>query len=383
MNIERNEILKSIESRFLDYPIVALTGPRQVRKTTLAKQFVANQKEDTHFFDLESPKDIARLANPELILSSLKGTVILDEIQRVPDLFPVLRVLADRDDKDTRFLILGSASPELINSSSESLAGRVSLITISGFSINELDDKEIKKNWLRGGFPKAYLARNLESCWQWHNDFISTFLERDIPQLGIRIPSQTLRRFWTMLAHFHGQVANMSEISRSLGTTEPTTRRYLDILTGTYMVRQLQPWHENLKKRQVKSPKIYIRDTGILHYLLGISDEISLQSNPKLGSSWEGYVTEQILLSSNEKNAYFWATHAGAEIDLLLLHKGQRIGIEIKYTEKPSTTKSMNIAFEDLSLDKLYVICPTSQTYPLKEDVFVSNLSTFIQHELN
>jgi predicted AAA+ superfamily ATPase len=366
MIIQRQDYLIRIRERLKDYPIVALTGPRQAGKTTLANILAqSTPDEEIHFFDLETPSDLARLANPELLLSPLKGLVILDEIQRLPELFPLLRVLADRSDLPARFLILGSASQDLIAGASESLAGRLSFIDVSGFSLSELGIENLEKCWWRGGFPRAYLARSDKAARQWHEDFFRTFLERDIPQLGIRIPSSTLRRFWTMVAHFHGQILKVSELARSLGSSEPTARRYLDILSGTYVVRQLPPWFENLKKRQVKSPKVYIRDSGILHALLGIPSPIALQSHPKLGASWEGFALEEILSITGDREAYYWATHAGAELDLLLMRDGKRLGFEFKYSDKPSTTKSMHIALSDLNLDHLYVVHPGSHNFTL------------------
>ncbi|MDA0345776.1 MAG: ATP-binding protein [Verrucomicrobia bacterium] len=370
MIIDRKAYIKTIRDRLQDYPVVALPGPRQAGKTTLAQllaQSISN--EEIHHFDLESPSDIARLANPELVLSKLKGLIILDEIQRMPELFPLLRVLADRPKSPARFLVLGSASPDLIKGASESLAGRVSFIDVSGFSLSELGTEHLSKSWWRGGFPRAYLARSNQAVRQWHEDFFRTFLERDIPQLGIHVPASTLRRFWTMVAHYHGQILKVSELARSLGSSEPTARRYLDILSGTYVVRQLPPWFENLKKRQVKSPKVYIRDSGILHALLGIPDPTALESHPKLGASWEGFGIEQVLAVTGDREAYFWATHAGAELDLLIFHKGKRLGIEFKYSEQPSTTKSMQSSLTDLGLEHLYIVHPGQHSFELTEQI--------------
>ena len=363
----RQDYLVKIGERLELNPVVALPGPRQAGKTTLARSFaeVVRGERAVHFFDLESPADLARLRNPELMLTSLRGLVILDEIQCKPDLFPVLRVLADRPDLPARFLILGSASPSLVEGASESLAGRVSFIDVSGFSLAEVGMDQLDKRWWRGGFPRAFLARSDAAARQWHEDFFRTFLERDIPQLGINIPASTLRRFWTMVAHYHGLVLNVAELARSLGASEPTARRYLDVLCGTYMVRQLPPWFENLKKRQVKAPKVYIRDSGICHRLLSIPDASALAAHPKLGASWEGLCIEQILAVTGDREAYFWATHAGAELDLLLFHEGKRLGFEFKYNEKPSTSRSMRTAQEDLGLDHLYVVHPGPHTFPL------------------
>ena len=375
MILARQVYLAMIQSRLRDYPVVALPGPRQAGKTTLARLLAeALPETEIHRFDLESPADLARLANPELVLSTLRGLVILDEIQRMPELYPVLRVLADRPDLPARFLILGSASPALVERAGETLAGRVSFIDVSGFSLSEVGTQHLAKRWWRGGFPRAYLARDDKTARQWHEDFFRTFLEQDIPQLGIRIPATTLRRFWTMVAHYHGQILQVSELARSLGTSEPTARRYLDILSGTYVVRQLPPWFANLKKRQVKAPKIYIRDSGILHALLSIPDAVALESHPKLGASWEGFAMEQILSVTGDREAYFWATHGGAELDLLVFLEGKRIGFEFKYSEKPGTSKSMRIAEADLKLDHLHVVHPGKHTFPLTEKITASTL---------
>lgn len=322
-----------------------------------------------HCFDLESPADLARLANPELVLRPLTGLVILDEVQRRSDLFPLLRVLADRPGNPARFLILGSASPALIKEGSESLAGRVAFIDVTGFSLAELGADALSRLWWRGGFPRALLAADDTATRQWLEDFRRTFLERDIPQLGIQVPAGTLGRFWTMVAHYHGQVINLAELARALGSSEPTARRYLDILSGTYVVRQLPPWFENLKKRQVRSPKVYVRDSGLLHALLGIPDSPALESHPKLGASWEGFCLEQILSVSGDRGAYFWGTHGGAELDLLLLHAGRRLGVEFKFSDQPATTRSMRVAQQDLGLDHLYVVHPGEHEFTLDDSI--------------
>jgi predicted AAA+ superfamily ATPase len=367
--------LDIIRGRLVNYPVVALLGPRQVGKTTLARLFAVSLEEmPVHWFDLESLVDLARLSNPELALSPLRGLVILDEIQRMPELFPVLRVLADRPETPARFLILGSASLELVKGASESLAGRLSFVDVTGFTLEETGAEHLRQRWWRGGFPRAYLARNDRAASQWQEDFFRTFLEQNIPQLGIRVPAATLRRFWTMLAHYHGQIWNAWELARALGSSEPTARRYLDILVGTYMVRQLPSWFENLKKRQVKAPKIYIRDSGVCHALLGLESMEALESHPKLGASWEGFALEQILAVTGDSNAYFWATHSGAELDLLVVHRGRRVGFEFKYSENPSTTKSMQIALADLGLDHLYVVYPGQHRIPLTESITASPL---------
>jgi uncharacterized protein len=369
MKVERAAYLQKIHWRLRDYPVVSLVGPRQAGKTTLARTLAERSDGPVHFFDLESPADLARLTNPELVLRALSGLVILDEIQRQPSLFPLLRVLADREPVPARFLVLGSASPDLVKAGSESLAGRISFVDVTGFSLSELDAAALSRLWWRGGFPRAWLASDDAAARQWHDDFFRTFLERDIPQLGIQVPATTLRRFWTMVAHFHGQILNQAELARALGSAEPTARRYLDILTGTYVVRQLAPWFENLKKRQVKSPKIYVRDAGVLHALLGIASAEALQAHPKLGASWEGFCLEQILSLTGDRDAYFWATQSGAELDLLLFHEGRRLGFEFKFSEQPKTTKSMRIAQHDLALDHLYIVHPGEQEFPLDDAI--------------
>ena len=347
--------------------IVALLGPRQCGKTTLARSFVP--PESPNYFDLEDPVSLARLAEPMTSLRELQDIVVIDEIQRRPELFPVLRVLADRTPLTARFLILGSASPDLLRQSSESLAGRIETHAIGGFNIADVGVSSHDLHWLRGGFPRAFLADSNADSMAWRKNFILTFLERDIPLFGIRTPAPTLLRFWTMLAHYHGQVWNAAEPARSLGIGETSVRRYLDLLEGVYMVRQLHPWHENLKKRQVKSPKIYIRDSGLLHQLLGIRTASELLSHPKCGASWEGYVIEEIITLLQPDEVYFWATHAGAELDLLLFKDGRRIGVEIKRADAPRLTPSMRTALDDLQLDRLVVIYPGTRRYPLTDRV--------------
>ena len=371
--IERNDYFKRLETAINRSPVTALLGPRQCGKTTLARQLA--EKQQCTFFDLESVPDQRRLQNPELVLGSLKGLVVLDEIQEMPELFQVLRVLVDNPENEARFLILGSASPEIIKSASETLAGRLEFIELQGFDLSETGMETWKLLWQRGGFPRSFLAGSDEDSLAWREGFIRTFLERDIPQLGINIPAVTIRRFWTMLAHYHGQTWNGAQIGRSMGLTDKTVRSYLDILTGTFMIRQLQPWYENLGKRQVKSPKIYFRDTGLLHGLLDIPDMFSLLGHPKIGASWEGFVIEQVLQIMHPNTAYFWGTHAGAELDLLFHLGGKRFGIEIKFNEAPSLTPSMRVALSDLSLDHLWVIYPGNETYPVMENVTVLPLS--------
>mgnify|MGYP001765676325 FL=1 len=367
MIIQREDYLNRLKISIGRSPVTALLGPRQCGKTTLARQLV-NQKEAT-FFDIESVPDQRRLQNPELILGNLTGLVVLDEIQAMPQLFQVLRVLVDRPENQARFLILGSASPEIIKSASETLAGRIEFIEIQGFALSETGTDSWESLWLRGGFPRSFLANTNEDSLAWREGFIRTFLERDIPQLGIHIPAVTMRRFWTMLAHYHGQTWNAAEISRSMGLSDKTVRSYLDILTGTFMIRQLQPWFENLGKRQVKSPKLYFRDTGLLHSLLDIPNLHSLVGHPKVGASWEGFAMEQALQVLQPNSVYFWGTHAGAELDLVFQLKGRRYGLEFKFSEAPTLTPSMRISSTELALDHLWILYPGNETYPVTENI--------------
>jgi len=349
--------------------VVALIGPRQSGKTTLARGLVP--ADSPNYFDLEDPVSLARLAEPRTALGALRGTVVIDEIQRRSDLFPVLRVLADRRLVRARFLVLGSASPELLRQTSESLAGRVETLPIGGFGLAEVGVRALDKLWTRGGFPRAFLARSEIDSAAWRGEFIRTLLERDVPQLGIGVAAPALLRFWTMLAHYHGQVWSAAEPARSLAVSEPTVRRYLDLLTALFMARQLQPWHASVGKRQVKAPKVYLRDTGLLHQLLGIRSHAELLSHPKCGASWEGFVIEQVLRAVEPDEHYFWATHQGAELDLLLIKDGRRIGVEVKRVDAPTLTPSMRIAQADLELAKLVVIYPGTQRYALAHRVTV------------
>ncbi|WP_026924648.1 ATP-binding protein [Glycomyces arizonensis] len=347
-------------------PIVLVTGPRQAGKSTLARQVVNPPR--SNFFDLEDPRDAARLGAPTLSLPMLQGTVVIDEAQRNQDLFPVLRVLADEDRRPGRFLILGSASPDLVGLASESLAGRVTLMELGGFELRDLGPDALDALWLRGGLPRSYLAEDAKSSSAWREDYIQTFLERDLANLGIRIPASTMRRFWTMLAHYHGQTWNGAELARALGVSQPTVRRYLDALSDALVVRQLQPWFTNIGKRQVRSPKIYVRDSGLLHSLLGIRDYDDLLAHPKIGASWEGFVIEQ-LLARGAADPWFWGTQAGAEIDLLVSIADERIGIEIKRTDRPKMTRSMSVALADLSIDRVVVAHAGGDRFPLAERV--------------
>lgn len=365
--INRTSAISAIETAIARSRVTALIGPRQCGKTTLARRFVAPAS--LNYFDLEDPVSLARLDEPITALANLTGLVVIDEIQRRPELFPVLRVLADRTPLPARFLILGSAAPELLRQSSESLAGRLEIIRISGFTLAETGVENQPLHWLRGGFPCSYLAASDEDSLAWRKNFVRTLVERDIPQLGIGISAQALLRFWTMLAHYHGQVWNAAPPARSLGVSEPTVRRYLDLLEGVFMVRQLQPWHANLKKRQVKAPKVYLRDSGLLHHLLGIRNAAELLTHPGCGASWEGYVVEEALSAIQPDEAYFWATHNGAELDLLLIKNGSRIGIECKRADAPRITPSIKIAMSDLELDRLLVIYPGARSYSLAERI--------------
>ncbi|WP_457575652.1 ATP-binding protein [Desulfomarina sp.] len=372
--ISRKRYIDELNIAIHRAPVASLLGPRQCGKTTLARLF--GEKHQATYFDLESIPDQRRLQNPELMLGSLNGLVILDEIQLMPELFSVLRVLVDKPDNKTKFLILGSASPHILKNVSETLAGRTEFIELSGFNLQETGTgtKTLEKLWLRGGFPLSFLAGSNQDSLAWRENFIRTFLERDIPQLGIKIPAQAMRRFWTMLAHNHGQTFNASELGRSLGLSGKTIRSYLDILTGTFMVRQLQPWHENISKRQVKAPKIYFRDPGILHSLLDIPDRHYLMGHPRLGASWEGFALEQILQIIGPVEPYFWSTYSGAEVDLLFSKEGKRYGIEFKFNEAPKTSKSMHIAINDLGLSHLYVIYPGKDSYPVADNISVVSL---------
>ncbi len=367
--IRRQKLTDAIARALRRSRVVALVGPRQSGKTTLARAFVP--ADSPNYFDLEDPVSLARLGEPHTALGALRGIVVIDEIQRRPDLFPVLRVLADRRPVRARFLVLGSASPELLRQTSESLAGRIETLPIAGFGLAEVGARVFDKLWTRGGFPRAFLARSEADSVAWRAEFIRTLLERDVPQLGSGVAAPALLRFWTMLAHYHGQVWSAAEPARSLAVSQPTVRRYLDLLTALFMVRQLQPWHANVGKRQVKAPKVYLRDTGLLHQLLGIRSHAALLSHPKCGASWEGFVIEETLRAVQPDEHYFWATHQGAELDLLMIKAGRRIGVEVKRADAPTLTPSMRIALADLDLAKLVVIYPGMQRYALTDRVTV------------
>jgi predicted AAA+ superfamily ATPase len=348
-------------------PVVAILGARQVGKTTLARRIARSWPGGATSFDLEDPTDLARLQDPMLALSPRRGLVVLDEVQRRPDLFPALRVLADRPGRPARFLVLGSASPEMLRQSSESLAGRIAFHELSGFSLEEVGATHRERLWLRGAFPLSYLARSEERSRSWRRDFVRAFLERDLPQLGVQIPAATLERFWAMLAHYHGQVWCSSEFARSFGVSDVTVRRYLDLLTATFVVRQLRPWSENVAKRQVKSPKVYLTDSGLLHSLLGVQSMMDLERHPKVGASWEGFAIRSVVerLGARWDESYFWATHAGAELDLLVVRGRTRLGFEIKRTTAPAVTRSMHVALADLKLRRLDVVHAGAHTFPL------------------
>ena len=369
--IERRQETDTLHGLLKRHPVVGIIGARQVGKTTLARFFLKESQQKSSYFDLENPEDIARLADPMLVLKDLKGLVVIDEVQRLPDLFQVLRVLVDRPKLPLRFLVLGSASPDLLRQSSETLAGRIVYHQLNGFAFDEIGTERQKRLWLRGGFPRAYLARTNSQSHEWLRGFIRTFLERDLPQLGITIRSTTLQRFWTMLAHYHGQIWNSSEFGRSFGVADTTVRNYLDLMTSALVTRQLQPWHENISKRQVKAPKIYITDSGVLHNLLNLRSMMDLEGHPKVGASWEGFLLQQLIrrLQAFPEECYFWATHGGAELDLFVLRGRRRYGFEFKRTTSPRVTPSMRSALSDLKLNRLDVIHAGENTFPLSENI--------------
>lgn len=378
--IERPRHLEEVRTLLGQFPVVGLLGARQVGKTTLARQLVERRNEPSAVFDLEDPTDRARLADPKLALEPLEGLVVIDEIQRLPDLFPLLRVLVDRPEGSTRFLVLGSAGPELLRQSSETLAGRIAYHELPPLRLDEVGGDAQDRLWLRGGFPRSFLAADDAQSLRWREAFVRTFLERDLPQLGVSVPATTMHRFWTMVAHYHGQRWNGSEIGRSLGVTAPTIRRYLDTLTDTLVVRQLQPWFENLGKRQIRSPKVYLADTGLLHALLGLETQDELVGHPKVGASWEGFAMAEVVRSLEVPwdRCYHWATHQGAELDLLVIRGGKRLGFELKRTSAPHLTKSMATALDDLGLKSLSVVYPGEQRFPLHERVEAVGLQQLV-----
>lgn len=382
--MNRSSFLNAIEQAFMIHPAVALLGPRQCGKTTLAKQF-ANNVTSVHYFDLEDPDDLLLLDNPKRILHDRQGLIVIDEIQRRPDLFPVLRVLIDNNKSFQRYLILGSASELLIQQSSETLAGRIDYIELTPFSLHESYTEnafDAKKLWLRGGFPLSYLAPSHVLSARWRENYIRTFLEKDIPNLGIRIPATMLRRFWMMLAHYHGNLFNASEIGRSLSLSSTTVQHYLDLLSGTFMIRQLAPWHENISKRQVKTKKIYFRDSGLLHTLLQLKDEEAVLRHPKLGASWEGFALEEIIRCHQafSHECYFWRTHEQAEIDLLIFKDNQRLGFEFKFGDTPKPSRFLKQIITDLKLDSVHIIYPGDRTYHLADNICVIGLEKYCEH---
>jgi hypothetical protein len=374
--INRQKFIKRIEDVFSVHPICGLLGPRQCGKSTLAKMFAEISKQSkVHYFDLENPLDISSLESPQLTLDPLEGFIIIDEIQRRPDLFPYLRYFIDKY-PDRKLLILGSASQDLLKQSSESLAGRIRYVELTPFNIQETKNTPVL--WSRGGFPRSYLAPDDEKSLDWRKGFVRTFLERDIVQLGFNIPSYDLNRLWTMLAYTHGNILNYSELGRSMGLSDNTIRRYVHLLQGTFMIRLLKPWHENVNKRQVKSPKIYLRDSGLLHALLDINND--LVRHPKVGASWEGFALEELIryYNAEEEESYFWAVQSDAELDLLIVKGGQKMAFEFKYTDHPSITRSMRVAMKQLNLDKVTIVLPGDRQFFLSENIEVRGLDTFI-----
>ncbi|MBU0716823.1 MAG: ATP-binding protein [Planctomycetes bacterium] len=374
MNIPRKRLINAVLAGLRRSRSIGLVGPRQCGKSTLARE-VAKREQAVAYFDLEDPASEARLRDPKLALERLTGLVVIDEVQRRPELMPLLRVLLDRDPLPARFLLLGSASPELIRGASESLAGRIEFIEMRGFTLDEAGPTDRNRLWLRGGFPLAYLAASDHDSLKWRTAFIQAFIERDLHLLGIDLPPVAVRRFLTMLAHYHGQTWNASEVGRSMQLAHTTVKRYLDVMSGALLVRQLPPWFENVGKRLVKAPKIYLRDSGLLHALLGLERMEQLESHPKLGASWEGFAMENMLAWCDDRQPYFWATHGGAEIDLCLMDGPRRVGIEFKYTSSPDVTKSMLVARQDLNLDHLYVVCPADGVFPLREEITAAGLA--------
>jgi hypothetical protein len=395
--IDRPALIDSVRSALARSRAVVLSGPRQSGKSTLAQSFLP--RSSPRYFDLENPLHESRLTQPMDTLSKLQGLVVIDEVQRRPGLFPMLRVLIDRSDAPGQYLLLGSASPQLLRQAGESLLGRVEAVEVAGFDLaevtaagrpgsrtadaafssqNGLLDDAATRLWLRGGFPRSYLAASDANSLAWRASAISSHVEVDIPQFGLGIAAPAMLRFWRMLAHCHGQIWNAAEPARSLGVSEPTVRRYLDTLTHTLMVRQLQPWHENLGKRQVKAPKVYFRDSGLLHALMAVGTLPELLAHPRCGASWEGFALEQVLRLARPDAAYFWATHQGAELDLLMLRGEQRIGVEFKRADVPAVSRSMRIALQDLKLERLYVVYPGADRFSLDDRIEAVPLSALL-----
>jgi predicted AAA+ superfamily ATPase len=368
--MERSRQIEAVEGLLVRHRAVGLLGSRQVGKTTLARSLASRRKGAITFFDLEDPEHLARLDEPMLALEPLHGLVIIDEIQRRPDLFPILRVLIDRP-RAPRYLLLGSASPDLLRQSSETLAGRIVYHILDGFSLDEVAVRQLDRLWIRGGFPRSFLARSNQASWEWRRGFVQTFFTRDLPQLGLRLPAMTLQRFWSMLAHVHGQIWNSSEFARSFGVSDTTARGYLDLLASLYLVRLLPPWFENLGKRQVKAPKVYLSDSGLLHALLNLPTRAALDLHPKLGASWEGFMLSSIVshLGAHPEECFFWATHGGAELDLLVVRGGERRGFEFKRTAAPRLTPGMRSALTDLRLKHLDVVHAGKTTFRLAPEV--------------
>lgn len=365
--MERRSRRQEIVDALGRYPVVTLLGSRQCGKSTIARETCKEM--GGAYFDLEDPACPLLGESARFALEGLRGLVVLDEIQLRPELFSLLRVLADRQETPARFLILGSASPQLVKGVSESLAGRTAMIALGGFDLSETGPDRMRELWLRGGYPRSFLAESEAESFDWRRNYIATFLERDIPNLGIRVPPATLRRFWSMAAHFHGQIWNASEFARSLGAQESTAKHYLDILASTFVLRVLPPWYENLGKRLVKSPRVYFRDSGLLHWFLQTESEMALLGHPRAGASWEGFAIEQILSILGDDQAWFWRTQAGAELDLLVMRNGRRYGFEFKLSDNPATTRSMTVAMQDLGLERLYLVFPGPGRFPLRERV--------------
>lgn len=369
--VERKQDIKAVQNLIDSFPVTAILGPRQCGKTTLARSFKAQ-----HSFDLENPRDEAILEHPQLALENLKGLIVIDEIQRKPDLFTLLRFLVDSN-HDQKYLILGSASRDLIRQGSETLAGRIAYYQLGGFRLDDFGAATLAGLWLRGGLPRSLLARTDEESFMWRRQYISTFLERDIPQLGFSIPARTLRRFWTMLSHYHGQLLNHAELARSFGVSDMTVRKYCELLEGAFMIRLLQPWAINIGKRVVRRPKLYLRDSGLFHALMSMETMEQVQSNPKLGASWEGFALEMIsqALNMDEQDVYFWRTHSGSELDLYWQKGTRNWGVEIKYQDAPRLTRSMRIAIDSLKLDRLWIVYPGKKSYPVAADIHVLSLN--------